>query len=312
MIDSSMKEKQNFLRSHIIEKGYDKIAFSLFLIDKKGEEGEDISIWSMEELEEVVKEFIKINGGIIEEEEIINKPQDSDKIEVIFIYKSAKTIIQCQLNDIMKDIINKFKIKVTINNDNLLFLFGGELVNKEILLKDLIKDLNSKNDKITLIVYDMEDDLKNKTKNETKKKSKNVICPKCKELCLLKINENYRIKLFECKNGHIEDNIYLNEFNDTQYFYESNIKCDICKNNNKYETYNNEFYKCCKCEQNLCPLCRKNHDKNHYTIDYEQKDYICFKHNEKFISFCKICKKNLCLYCKCDCDSGKDKGNKRT
>ena len=107
----------------------------------------------------------------------------------------------------MKDIINKFKIKVTINNDNLLFLFGGELVNKEILLKDLIKDLNSKNDKITLIVYDMEDGLKNKTKNETKKKSKNVICPKCKELCLLKINENYRIKLFECKNGHIEDKI---------------------------------------------------------------------------------------------------------
>ena len=259
----------------------------------------------MEELKEVVKEFIKINGGIIEEEEIVKKPQNSEITEVLFIYKGEKTIIQCHLNDIMKDIINKFKIKAQINNDKILFLFGGKLINQELLLKELIKDLNSKNNTITLIVYEMKDE----SKKKSKKKSNNIICPKCQELCLLKINENYTLKLFECKNGHITDNILLNEFNDTQYLYESKIQCDNCKNTNKSNTYNNQFYKCCVCDNNLCPLCKNIHDKSHYTIDYEQKDYICYKHNEKLISFCKKCLKNLCLYCKCDCDSEKDKTN---
>ena len=32
-------------------------------------------------------------------------------------------------------------------------------------------------------------------------------------------------------------------------------------------------------------------------MDYSQRNYICDKHNEKYDSYCNICKKNLCLIC---------------
>ena len=165
MIDSSIEEKQQFLRNQILEKGYDQIFFTEFLINKKGPEAEDISFWSMEELKKIVKEFIILNGGVIEENEEIKKPLQSEIIEVVFMFKGLTTIIQCNLNDIMKDIINKFMTKADINNHNLIFLYGGELINKNISLKNLIKDLDYKNNKVNIIVDEMEDDdLKNKKK----------------------------------------------------------------------------------------------------------------------------------------------------
>ena len=48
---------------------------------------------------------------------------------------------------------------------------------------------------------------------------------------------------------------------------------------------------------NLCPLCSSNHDNTHNIIDYDLKNYICEIHNDKYISYCKNCKKNLCIYC---------------
>jgi len=75
MDDASQEEKQNFLRETILEKGYDTNQFVQFLIDKKGENGADVSVWSMYDLQIVVKEFIKLNGGYVEEEQ----PQEPPK-----------------------------------------------------------------------------------------------------------------------------------------------------------------------------------------------------------------------------------------
>ena len=32
-------------------------------------------------------------------------------------------------------------------------------------------------------------------------------------------------------------------------------------------------------------------------IDYDNKNYICNKHNEQNISYCDKCKENLCMRC---------------
>jgi hypothetical protein len=32
-------------------------------------------------------------------------------------------------------------------------------------------------------------------------------------------------------------------------------------------------------------------------INYEQKNYICEKHNENYIKYCDECKKNICIMC---------------
>ena len=49
------------------------------------------------------------------------------------------------------------------------------------------------------------------------------------------------------KNGHIINNIKLDEFSDKQNIDISQIKCDKCKNISKLNTFNNEFYICNEC-----------------------------------------------------------------
>ena len=67
------EEKQNFLREKILDKGYDTNQFVQFLTEKKGEDGADVSNWSMEDLVSVVNEFVKLHGGQVEEE--VKKPE---------------------------------------------------------------------------------------------------------------------------------------------------------------------------------------------------------------------------------------------
>lgn len=52
------EEKQNYLRDNILDKGYDTNDFIAYLIDKRGEGGDDISNWSMPDLKAIVAEYI--------------------------------------------------------------------------------------------------------------------------------------------------------------------------------------------------------------------------------------------------------------
>ena len=61
MEDSTQEQKQNFLRENILEKGYDGQQFINYLKSIKGEEGEDISNWSMTDLQKVVQDFISLS-----------------------------------------------------------------------------------------------------------------------------------------------------------------------------------------------------------------------------------------------------------
>ena len=57
------------------------------------------------------------------------------------------------------------------------------------------------------------------------------------------------------------------------------------------------FYRCNTCDINICPFCKSNHYKNHKIINYDDKNFICDRHDENFISYCEDCKKNLCTLC---------------
>ena len=105
-----------------------------------------------------------------------------------------------------------------------------------------------------------------------------------------------KISLNECKNGHKNDNIQLNEFEKTQYIDEAKIICQNCKTK-KSEIYENKLFMCLKCKINLCPLCKLSHDKSHSFIEYEQKDFICIEHSDSYINYCTICKKDICTLC---------------
>ena len=63
----------------------------------------------------------------------------------------------------------------------------------------------------------------NENINKLFNKARDIICPECGENALIKI-DNFKVKLFCCKNEHIIDNILLSEFYDCQYEGLSKIK----------------------------------------------------------------------------------------
>ena len=223
--------------------------------------------------------------------------------QVIFTFRGKDVIVQCDDHNRIKDIFEKFAIKSQANKDLLYFLYGGNIINEELTLEELYNPIDKKEKKITILVYEMNDAILDEEGELIK--SKEIICPKCYEICLIKIKD-YKIKLYDCKNLHCTKDILLDEFENTQKINISKIICNNCNKNNKSKTYNNKFYKCLTCKQNLCPECKLKHDKSHENniIDYDNKNYICDIHNDFYNSYCDECNKNLCMLCQNDHDNG--------
>ena len=208
---------------------------------------------------------------------------------VNFIYKGKEIKMQCKSNDYMKDIIQSYIIKSQLNYSDIYFLYNGEKINENLKLEEI----NNKDKEIKILVYE----LNNKDENNKNmiQKAFDIICPKCRENCLITI-EDYKISLFKCDNGHNESNLLISEYNSLLNIDESNILCYNCKEDKK-NVYKNQFYYCCKCNINLCPLCKSKHNDKHIIIDYELKNYLCYEHGERYTSYCQTCCKNLCDLC---------------
>lgn len=130
-------------------------------------------------------------------------------IEANFIYRGNKTTIQCNLDDKMKTLIEHFRTKAEINDlKNIYFLCSGELINESHSLREVVGKNYSETNEINIVVEEEESNLSNK-EEITLEKSKNIICPKCGEISLISIND-YKIKLYGCKNGH-ESMIYFSK-----------------------------------------------------------------------------------------------------
>ena len=215
--------------------------------------------------------------------------------QVEFKYNGLPTTIHCQENDSMYKICNKFIAKSNLNEKEIYYVYDGRNIDKSLTFNQIANSLDKSRKKINVLVIDS-DDL-NKDSNIKLTRAKDIVCPKCYESIKMKINQDYKITLFECKNNHKIKDISLSEFENTQMINLKNIKCDICQENNKADTYNNEFYKCIECNKNICPLCKQIHNKNHNVYNYYKAHYFCGKHNEVFTNYCEDCNKNLCTLC---------------
>ena len=215
-------------------------------------------------------------------------------IKFTFCYNGNNEFIEHYIGGRMIDLFEKYLIKVQKDLGDLYFLCNGDLLNPEAK----IEEIGEIKDNIMILVFEFEnpDDQK-----ELLKQSNDIICPICKEICIMTIND-YKINFKTCKNNHTFSNILFNEFKDFQLINESKIECSICKNN-KNEIINNQFYKCCNCNMNLCPLCKLKHqkkykDENHNILDYDLRNYYCQEHGERYICHSNIINKDLCDQCK--------------
>ena len=179
-----------------------------------------------------------------------------------FLYEGRDGSIQCQMEDKIDDIFQKFLSKINMHDDinSVFFLYNGEIIEKkDSTIEEITKDKNVKEIAVKVCIN------KEEEQNISLIKSKEIICPKCGENCKIKI-ENYKISLFGCKNKHKINNIFLKEYENTQNIDESKIECEVCKKNenNKSNVFNRQFYVCNFCKMKFCPLCKSKHYKDHH------------------------------------------------
>ena len=182
--------------------------------------------------------------------------------------RSYKCSFRFSIKGIHDNLSNEQKISI-FRGKNIFscnFIYHGKTIEIIERLEDIIneEDIEKKIAKFFVI---------EKEKMKEKIKSKDIICPECKESIFMNVKD-YKIHLFDCINGHKIDNIFLDEFQKEQYINLSTIICNTCKKT-KGMLFNFEFYRCITCKINICSLCENNHDKNHKIIMYDEKNYIC-------------------------------------
>jgi len=213
-------------------------------------------------------------------------------IKINFSYNGRKDTLISNNQENMISIYKKYTTMIGKGIKDIFFLFNGDLINPEKKIKDI-----SDEKEINILVYEFEED---EPKEDILKKSRDIICPICKEICVINFN-NYKITFNNCKNCHTFSNILFNEFYDFQKINESLIICDKC-GINKSKTTDNIFFKCFSCNINLCPLCKlkqyKMKGENHIIINYDSKNYYCNEHGERYIFHCDQFNKDFCDSCK--------------
>ena len=132
--------------------------------------------------------------------------------KVIFKYNGLDTIIQCKIDDKLKDICKKFCLKSYKDINNLTFIYGGEILNLDLQFNQTANIMDKQNLKMNILVYEKNASIINENKRIIN--SKDIICPKCGEIYLIEFKD-YKIKLNNCKNKD-ENIISLNEFENTQ------------------------------------------------------------------------------------------------
>lgn len=91
--------------------------------------------------------------------------------KVDFIYNCHNIIIQCNEEDKMKDIIDKFCYKAKINKNNKYYLYNGQIINPELIFKKCANSLDRSRNYMNIIVIEEQDS------NNSLIKSNFIICP---------------------------------------------------------------------------------------------------------------------------------------
>ena len=213
------------------------------------------------------------------------------QVQIEFTYQGQSTFIQGNTQDMLNETFQKFANKVQIDINTVYFLYSGNIIDGNSTIAQKINSTDKERKMMVILVYNRYE----MNQNTVIIKPKEISCPKCGDIAKINIVD-YKI-LLQCKNGHNRGNILLDEFKNTQKIDISKIKCDVCNINNKSNTYKNILFRCSICNINICPLCVDKHEKNHKIINYDDKNYICYKHNKIYNSYCDTCKNNICLFC---------------
>ena len=124
--------------------------------------------------------------------------------------------------------------------------------------------------------------------------NKEMLCPECWRLPIIKIDSSKHIITSDCNFNHrciLDLNQFIKKSSNHSLY---DISCSICqKNQNKSKII---YQYCLECNNFLCNLCSQNHDtqkqnKNHHLISIDKLNSYCILHKNKYNSYCETCSK---------------------
>ena len=129
---------------------------------------------------------------------------DNVDVEFIFEGKSRPITYLCKRNDYVDSILRRYGNEIKCNMKELSFEYNGSLIpiNTELTFAKL----NSEDNLYRFFVTFKEI---NNTCNNSFIKSQYIICPECKQNCLININD-YKIVLYNCYKEHSINNLPIN------------------------------------------------------------------------------------------------------
>ena len=192
---------------------------------------------------------------------------------VVFTLDGVDLVIQCLTSDKMRDICQRFGMKVEKNINSLIFLYGGSIINLDLTFESQASSMDKINKVMKVLVYKNEND--------------EYICPNCGYKIKLNIEE-----IISCYNNIIDnidgiklniENIINNSLINTVNNQLKNInillnsvKDEIKKNNKKIENINFLYKK------NLINCIKSNSNLNLNNIKYNSNityGYFIYKNN---------------------------------
>ena len=259
MEESTKEEKQQFLREMILGKnGIDTNDFVDFLKEKKGDEGEDIANWTMEDLREVVIEFYKLNNIPLEDNKDNSNNIENNKIDNIN-NNNEEIKEEIKKEEIKREIKEEEKINKEQNHNNnniILNNTSNDITHnintnnndkKENIIQDNTKNVKKEKEESIKFIID-EDSLLDfmflnkgiKRKNDEEKKPNNSVPisniglenKNKKEEEKTKYTNNEQFNFDKNFNNNLNTNNSQQKFN-----FEENIK----KNNNNINNNNIQF-----------------------------------------------------------------------
>ena len=96
--NEEIQAKQTLLQTEIIDKNYDKTAFINFCLSKK-ENGDDLNNWTLDELKEIVNEFVNTQ----------NEAQQEQNVEKKIEIQASETPKEGENQEIKKEDIEKME-----------------------------------------------------------------------------------------------------------------------------------------------------------------------------------------------------------
>jgi hypothetical protein len=136
--EEDIQQKQNIIQTQIIDRNYDKNQFFDFCLFSKPENGDDLSNWSISDLNEVISQFIKQQNDLKQQKldkekehkdtkaqaesiqldinQFEKEPQLNDQTQKLPQNSIKSNIVELNCKSLEKSILNDKKITVIIQN----------------------------------------------------------------------------------------------------------------------------------------------------------------------------------------------------